>query len=187
MSKNEEIKNKDVLEEDKIMADEKTTEEIKNKAVLEEDKIAQEETTEVATIQGFGALGKRTDTKAEIFTNITDKKKMFNLDNHVDNLLNDCENEMIQVKEVLIKRYEKPMKNPLVDEETGEIIKDKEITMACILIDDNNKSYATGSKVFTIQMMRYLEMFGINDDGFTIKIVKNKQESGNKTLGFELV
>ena len=46
---------------------------------------------------------------------------------------------------------------------------------------------STGSKVFTIQMMRYLEMFGINEDGFLIKIVKNKQTSGNKALGFELV
>lgn len=145
------------------------------------------EETAVSLIQDFSALGKRTDTKSQIFTNITDKKKMFNLDSHVDNLLNDCEGKLIRVKEVLIKRYEKPMKDPVVDEETGEIVKDKEITMACILIDDNNKSYATGSKVFTIQMMRYLEMFGIDEEGFEIKIVKTKQDSGNKTLGFEVV
>ena len=68
-----------------------------------------------------------------------------------------------------------------------EILKDKEISMSCILIDKNDVSYATGSKVFTIQMMRYIEMFGIKEDGFLIKIVKNKQSSGNKTLGFELV
>ena len=79
------------------------------------------------------------------------------------------------------------MKEPICDEETGEIIKDKEISMSCVLIDKNDVSYATGSKVFTIQMMRYLEMFGINEDGFLIKIVKNKQQSGNKSLGFELV
>ena len=138
-------------------------------------------------IQGFGSMSKRTSTKADIFTNITDQKKIFNLDSKVDNLLNDYENSIIEVKEVLIKRYEKPMKEPIYDEETGEIIKDKEISMACILIDKNDVSYATGSKVFTIQMMRYLEMFGINEDGFLIKIVKNKQASGNKALGFELV
>ena len=138
-------------------------------------------------IQGFGSMSKRTTTKADIFTNITDQKKIFNLDSKVDNLLNDYENSIIEVKEVLIKRYEKPMKEPIYDEETGEIIKDKEISMACILIDKNDVSYATGSKVFTIQMMRYLEMFGINEDGFLIKIVKNKQASGNKALGFELV
>lgn len=154
-----------------------------------QEEIVKEEAQEnsIAKIQDFNSLGKRTQTKSDIFTNITDKKKIFNLDNHVDFLLNDCEGEMIRVKEVLIKRYEKPLKEPVVDEETGEIIKDKEITMACILIDDNNKSYATGSKVFTIQMMRYLEMFGIDNEGFEIKIVKTKQDSGNKTLGFELV
>lgn len=138
-------------------------------------------------IQGLGSMSKRTSTKADIFTNITDAKKIFNLDSKVDNLLNDYENSIIEVKEVLIKRYEKPMKEPIYDEETGEIIKDKEISMACILIDKNDVSYATGSKVFTIQMMRYLEMFGIKEEGFLIKIVKNKQASGNKALGFELV
>ena len=158
-------------------------EELKNEVLENEGK----EVSALATVQDFGALSKSTSTKAEIFTNITDQKKIFNLDSHVDNLLNDCEGELIRVKEVLIKRYEKPMKEPIYDEETGEILKDKEITMACILIDDNNKSYATGSKVFTIQMMRYLQMFGITNEGFEIKVVKNKTEKGNKALGFELV
>lgn len=154
---------------------------------VEENENVEVEETGLSTIQGFGALGKRTETKCNIYTNITDQKKIFNLDSKVDNLLNDCEGELIRVKEVLIKRYEKPMKDPVIDEETGEILKDKEISMACILIDDNEKSYATGSKVFTIQMMRYLDMFGLNNEGFEIKIVKNKTEKGNKALGFELV
>lgn len=159
-----------------------------NKEVLENEEMENvtKEEAAVTLVKDFGALGKRTNTKSEIFTNITDKKKMFNLDSHVDFLLNDCEGELIRVKEILVKRYEKPMKEPVIDEETGEILKDKEITMACILIDDQGKSYATGSKIFTIQMMRYLEMFGIDDKGFEIKIVKNKQEKG-KSLGFELV
>ena len=159
------------------------------KEILENEEVVlneKQEETAVSIIQDFNGLAKRTDTKSQIFTNITDKKKMFNLDSHVDFLLNDCEGELIRVKEVLVKRYEKPMKEPVIDEETGEILKDKEITMACILIDDQGKSYATGSKIFTIQMMRYLEMFGIDDNGFEIKIVKNKQEKG-KSLGFELV
>lgn len=153
---------------------------------LENEEMEKEETA-MATVQDFSALNRSTKTQAKIFTNITDQKKIFNLDSHVDNLLNDCEGELIRVKEVLIKRYEKPMKEPILDDETGEIIKDKEISMACILIDDNNKSYATGSKVFTIQMMRYLQMFGVDEKGFEIKIVKNKTEKGNKALGFELV
>lgn len=155
----------------------------------EENVIVPEENVQETglVIKGFDTLQRRTETKMDIFTNITDEKKIFNLESKVTNLLNDFEGSIIEVKEVLIKRYEKPMKEPLIDEQTGEIIKDKEISMCCILIDKNDVSYATGSKVFTIQMMRYIEMFGIKEDGFLIKIVKNKQSSGNKTLGFELV
>ena len=121
---------------------------------MEENKELAVATNENYQIIGFDGLGGNTSTKTEVITNITDEKKMFNLENKVDELLNDCEGELIRVKEVLIKRYEKPMKEPIYDDETGEIIKDKEISMACILIDKNDVSYATGSKVFTIQMMR---------------------------------
>ena len=154
----------------------------KNETIIPDENVKEENGL---VIKGFDTLQKRTSTKTDIFTNITDQKKIFNLESKVDNLLNDFEGSTIEVKEVLIKRFEKPIKEPEVDE-NGEIIKDTEITMSCILIDTNNVSYATGSKVFTIQMMRYLEMFGIKDS-FLIKITKNKQESGNKTLGFELV
>lgn len=154
----------------------------KNETIIPDENVKEENGL---VIKGFDTLQKRTSTKTDIFTNITDQKKIFNLESKVDNLLNDLEGSTIEVKEVLIKRFEKPIKEPEVNE-NGEIIKDREITMSCILIDTNNVSYATGSKVFTIQMMRYLEMFGIKDS-FLIKITKNKQESGNKTLGFELV
>lgn len=156
-----------------------------NKELKNEEEVKEE--TAITTVQGFEALSKSSNTKADIFTNIADKKKLFNLDGHVDCLLNDCEGELIRVKEVLIKRYEKPLKEPIIDEETGEVLKDKEYTMACVLVDDNNKSYATGSKTFTIRMMRYLQMCGISEEGFEIKIVKTKQSSGNKALSFELV
>ena len=160
---------------------------MKENEEIENEVLEGKEVSALANVQDFGALQNSTTTKVEMFTNITDQKKIVNLASHVDNLLNDCEGELIRVKEVLIKRYKKPMKEPIIDEETGESLKDTETTMACILIDDNNKSYATGSKVFTIQMMRYLQMFGINEEGFEIKIVKNKTEKGNKSLGFELV
>lgn len=168
-----------------------------NKEVKEMEEKQEEQALSI--IQGFDGLSRNTSTKQQIFTNITDQKKLFNLENHVDNLINDCENEKIRVKEVLIKRYEKPLKNAtvikeaVIDEATGEVLEDEvvkttEISMACILIDDNGKSYATGSKTFTIQMMRYLQMFNkIDEKGFEIKITKTKQSSGNKTLGFELV
>lgn len=155
-----------------------------NEEVMKNEEVKEE--MAVTTVQDLSGLTKSTSTKAQVFTNITDNKKIFNLESKVDELLNDCEGELIRVKEVLIKKYEKPMKEPIVDEETGEILKDKEFSMCCILLDTEGKSYATGSKVFTIQMMRYIQMFGLNEP-VEIKIVKNKQNSGNKALGFELV
>lgn len=158
---------------------------------MEENKELQVASNENYQIIGFDGLGGNTNTKTEVITNITDEKKMFNLENKVDELLNDCEGELIRVKEVLIKRYEKPMKEPIVDETTGEIIKDIEISMSCVIVDDNDKSYATGSKTFTIQLMKLLQMrsrLGKKDETFEIKIIKKKiANSGNKVLSFELV
>lgn len=153
-----------------------------------EDEIKNDvEETAVTTVKGFDALVSKQKTQCDIYTNIEDQKKIFNLNNMtIDSLLNDCEGELIRVKEVLIKKFTKPLKEPIIDEDTGEVLKDTEITMCCILIDDNEKVYVTGSKVFTIQMMNYIQMFGLANT-VTIKIVKNKQESGNKSLGFELV
>lgn len=143
------------------------------------------------SITGFAGLGRNTNTKTEVFTNIIDSKKIFNLENNVDVLLNDCENEIIRVKDVLIKRYEKPLEEPILDTETGEVLKDKEVTMSCCLVDEDGKSYATGSKVFIIQLMRYLQMqerMGNKEESFDIKIIKKKfGEKGNKALSFELV
>lgn len=139
-------------------------------------------------LQGLENIGLNRKSKCNIFTNIEDKKLIFNLENNVDELLNDCEDELIKVKYVLIKSYEKEMKEPIVDEETGEVLKDIEHTMSCVLVDENGKSYATGSKMFIIQMMKYIEMFGLPEEGITIKITKTKfKDTGNKKLGFELV
>ena len=64
--------------------------------------------------------------------------------------------------------------------------------MSTILIDDNNKSYATGSKMFAIQLMRYIQNYDgmeqINNEGLEIIITKEKTgDKGNKALGFKLV
>lgn len=175
------------MENEELKQEELPMEEAKNETeVVAKNKESSEETELI--IQNFNAISKKSNTKVEIFTNITDNKKIFNLESKVDNLLNDFENSIIEVKEVLVKRFIKPMKEPIVDEETGEILKDKEISMSCILLDKNGVSYATGSKIFAIQMMKYIEMFGIEEDGFIIKITKNKvKDSQNKALGFELV
>lgn len=144
------------------------------------------------TIMSFDEMKKKSNTQCNIYTNITDKKVLFNLESKVDHLLNDCVDEMIRVKGVMIKIFRKPLKEPIVDEETGEIVKEFETSMSCTLIDDNGKSYATGSKMFAIQLMRYIQnydgMSQIDGEGLEIKIIKRKVgEKGNKALAFELV
>ena len=156
---------------------------------LENEELKNEEVA-LTNVQDFGSLQTQTDTTADIFTNIKDKKQIFNLNSNVDFLLNDCVGEKIRVKDVLIKRYLKPLKEPVVDDVTGEIIKDHEMTMSVVLVDTEGKSYATGSKVFGIQIMQYLQMFATKQgfEPFEILVIKKAiKGSSNKALGFELV
>lgn len=159
-------------------------EENKNEEVKKEE-------TGMTTVSGFNEVARTSKTNCYIETNITDEKKIFNLDSHVDNKLNDCKGESIRVKEVLIKTFEKPLEEPIINEETGEILKDKEYKRVCILIDDNGKSYVTGSSIFTMQMLKYIRMFGtekMENEGLEIKIIETPvKNSSNKALGFELL
>lgn len=127
-------------------------------------------------------------SKTNVFTTITDNKTIFNLENTCDYKLNDCKGEVIRVKDVLIKVIETPKTE--VNEETGEVVDTTDYKKVCILIDDEGKSYVTGSKMFTNQMIRYINMFGIQDieEGLEIRIVERAvKNSANKALGFELV
>ena len=141
-------------------------------------------------IKDFGEMentGSKSST--DVFTTITDGKLLFNLDNHCDYKLNDCKGEVIRVKDVLIKIISTPLDEPEVDE-NGVVVKDKEIKKVCILIDDNGKSYVTGSKMFTNQMIRYIGYAGIQsiEEGLEIKIIeKEVKGTNNKALGFDLV
>lgn len=141
-------------------------------------------------VTGFGIRKSNSKTEINIETNITDEKKIFNLDSHVDAKLNDCKGELIRVKEVLMKTFVKPLEEPEVDVTTGEI-RDREIKRVTILIDDNGKSYVTASKSFALQLRRYIEMFGtatMENEGLEIKIIEVPvKNSNNKALGFELV
>jgi hypothetical protein len=141
-------------------------------------------------VSDFGEMQSQTKTKRKIYTTIEDNKQIFNLENSCDFKINDCKGEKIRVTDVLIKINEKPLEEPVINDETGEIIKDKEVSMVTILIDDNKKSYVTGSKIFTMQMINYVRMFGLDSikEGLEIKIIeKAVRNSGNKALGFELV
>lgn len=131
--------------------------------------------------------GSRSNT--DVFTTITDGKVLFNLDNHCDYKLNDCKGETIRVKDVLIKVISTPLDEPELDD-NGNVVKDKEIKKVCILIDDEGKSYVTGSKMFTNQMIRYIGYAGIQsiEEGLLIKIIeKDVKGTNNKALGFDLV
>lgn len=141
-------------------------------------------------VSDFGEMQNQTNTKRKIYTTIEDTKVIFNLENSCDHKINDCKGEKIRVTDVLVKINEKPLKEPIIDEETGEVIKDKEVSMVTILLDDNKKSYVTGSKIFTMQMINYIRMFGLETikEGLEIAIIeKSVKNSPNKALGFELV
>lgn len=136
-----------------------------------------EEKQELVVNQNYEIQSERSTQK--LYTSIKDPKVIFNLDNSCDYKINDCKGEMIRVKDFLIKVIETKL-------ESGEV-EYKKIT---ILIDDKDKSYITASKMFTNELLRYIEMFGVNSikDGLDIKIIERSvKNSSNKALGFELV
>lgn len=142
-------------------------------------------------IGSFENYRRNSNVAVQTMSNIKDSKKLFNLQSHVDCKLNDCVGESIRVKEVLIRTFDKPLEEPEVDKETGEITKEFERKVSCILIDETGKSYATGSKTFTYNMISFLSDFGgakqLEQEGIEIKIIKVDTPSGNKALGFEIL
>ena len=86
--------------------------------------------------------------------------------------------------DVLIKDFYK------TKDDKGETLETPERKMITILIDDQDKSYVTASKVFAIQMIKFIDRFGydIIKNGLEIKIIeKEVRNSKNKALGFELI
>ena len=132
-------------------------------------------------------------SKVKVFTSldVSDTKAIFNLENkEADFKINDCVGQSIRMVDVYIKTFERKMKEPEVDEETGEIVKDTEYKKVCVIIDDQGKSYVTASKIFTMEMMNYLALFGIDKihEGVEIRFInKAIKNSNNKALGFELL
>lgn len=129
-----------------------------------------------------------TMAKPDIITNIKDKKQIFNLGKHVDKMLNDCENKIITIDKILIKKYTKPLDVPVVDPTTGEILQDTKTSMSVVIVDKDGTSYATGSKTFGYQLINCIYEFGDEMDGLQIKIIKTQKAGAkNKSLDFELV
>ena len=142
-------------------------------------------------VKDLSSFRKNGSVNVGTFTNVEDKKELFNLQSHVDFILNDCVGEKIRIKKVLVRTFDKPMKEPIVDEETGEVLKEIERSVSCVLIDDSGKSYATGSKTFTYNLMNYLSDFDgaseLEETGINIEIIKVPTPSGNKALSFKLI
>lgn len=143
---------------------------------------------EALVVQNFEKIEKASSsTQMTIYTTIdaSDYKRLYNLDNSdCDFKLNDCKGQSIRVVEVLVKNFDK-----YKDDEGKDLEKpiNKKVT---ILIDDQNKTYVTASKIFALQMLRFINRFG-NDvikNGLDIKIIeKDIPNSKNKGLGFELI
>ena len=141
-------------------------------------------------ILGFSA-STNSNVEVETHSSIQDPKKLFNLETNVDVMLNDIVGESIKVKDVLIRKYRKPLDEPIINADTGEIEKDTELKVSCVLIDDQGKSYATGSKTFTFDMMKFLGNYNgasLLEKGVDIKVIKKPVgKNGNKALSFELL
>ena len=144
-------------------------------------------------VQNVNEITRARKSEVKIFTTMDlegNQKKIYNIENsNADFRLNDCKGQSIRVVDVMIKSIQKKLAEPEVNEETGEV-REFEFKKVCILIDDQGKSYVTASKLFTLQMARYLEMFGIDSvkDGLEIRIIEKPiKDSSNKSLGFELL
>ena len=131
-------------------------------------------------------------TQMNIQTTITDEVKLFNIDDlECDVKLNDIEGQEIDIVDVYLKRIESKLKPEEVEinEETGEVINDKKVSVVTILIDKEGKSYVTASKFFASRLIKLIGVFRKEKikKGIKIKIVKKQLENGNKALTFELV
>lgn len=128
--------------------------------------------------------------KPDIVTNINDKKLIFNLGKKVDKLLNDCEGHEITIDKVLIKKYQKIIDEPQVDEQTGQIISDTttKTSMSVVIVDKEGISYATGSLIFGYSLLNAIYDFGKEIEGLKIRIIKTLRSGNkNKSLDFEIV
>lgn len=138
-------------------------------------------------LKNINDLELSSSVKKGIYTTIDSKdfKTLYNLDNgDCDFKLNDCKGQAIRVKNVLIKNFDK------YKDENGndlDVPINKKIT---ILIDDQNKTYVTASKIFAIQLLRFIERYGNEPitNGLDIRIIEKEiKGSKNKGLGFELI
>lgn len=149
------------------------------------------EKKELALLKSEGT----TDAGTQIMTQTTlqDKKEIFNIENgECDIKLNDIVGQEITVVNIFMKRIVSDLSDDeiVINEQTGEVIKDKKVSVVTILIDKDGKRYVTASKIFAISILNLIRTFGIEDiqKGIDMKIIKKSvTNSPNKALGFELL
>lgn len=127
-------------------------------------------------------------SNVELISNIEDKKRIYKLDTSVEAIkLNDIKGQEVDVKEFIIKKY---TTMPKYDDE-GKLIEDGFLNKITLLVDQDEKVYATASKFFANQLEDYIQYFGIEsikEEGFNIRIIeKDLPKTKNKALGFELI
>lgn len=150
-----------------------------------------EEVKELAIIKSKAET--ETGTLISTETTVQDKKEIFNIENgECDIRLNDIVGQEIEITNVFMKRIVSKLKDEDIEinEQTGEIVSDKKISVVTILLDKDNKKYVTASKIFAMSVLNLIRTFGIEDlqKGIKIRIIKKSVSgSNNKALGFELV
>lgn len=150
-----------------------------------------EEVKELAIIKSKAET--ETGTLISTETTVQDKKEIFNIENgECDIRLNDIVGQEIEITNVFMKRIVSKLKDEDIEinEQTGEIVSDKKISVVTILLDKDNKKYVTASKIFAMSVLNLIRTFGIEDlqKGLKIRIIKKSVSgSNNKALGFELV
>lgn len=150
-----------------------------------------EEVKELAIIKSKAET--ETGTLISTETTVQDKKEIFNIENgECDIRLNDIVGQEIEITNVFMKRIVSKLKDEEIEinEQTGEIVSDKKISVVTILLDKDNKKYVTASKIFAMSVLNLIRTFGIEDlqKGLKIRIIKKSVSgSNNKALGFELV
>lgn len=165
-----------------------------NKEILENESNVTNENNEIIKYSELLKINQMTEkgTKIDIETTLTDGLDIFNASEDCDYKLNDCKGQEIVVTNCLIKRIEKNLSEDKIeiDEETGQIIKDKDIQLLTILIDENNETYVTASKIFGFKFLRMVQTIGVEklNEGVKIKITeRDVKDSPNKALSFKVI
>lgn len=156
-----------------------------------EEKKMKNESKELALLKAEGT----TDAGTQILTQTTiqDKKQVFNIENgECDIKLNDIVGQNITICDIFMKRIVSNLPEDEIElnEETGEVIKDKKVSVVTILIDKEGNRYVTASKIFAMSILNLIRVYGIEEiqKGVEIKIIKKSvSNSSNKALGFELI